>query len=184
MLKGKHILIGVSGSIAAYRACDLIERLKEEGALVQCIMTEAAKKFITPETLRALSNRPVYSDLFDEHLFEGPLHTTLAESSDLIVIAPASCHLIARMAVGLCNDLITNVLMAAKKPVLMVPAMNDNMYHHPMTQKNIRKLAAIGYHFLAPEKGQLVCGHYGVGHIASQANIFSRIKELLNAKKK
>lgn len=184
MLKGKKILIGVSGSIAAYRVCDLIEQLKAEEAQVQCVMTQAAKHFITASTLRALSGRPVYSEMFEEHPFEGPLHTTLADDSDLIVVVPTSCNLIARLAVGLCNDLLTGIIIAAKKPILLVPAMNDNMYQHPLTQKNIRELAAIGYHFLAPEKGQLICGRYSIGHIASQQNIFSRIKELLNEKKK
>lgn len=184
MLKNKKILIGVSGSIAAYRVCDLIEELKEEGAEVQCVITEAGKQFITKQTLRALSGRPVYSDLFEEHSFSGPLHTTLADESDLIVLVPTSCSLIARLATGICNDLVTNIVMATKKPVLIVPAMNDNMYSHPVTQKNIRELAQIGYHFLAPEKGQLICGRYSIGHIASQKNIVSRINELLNAKKK
>ena len=184
MLKNKKILIGVSGSIAAYRVCDLIERLKEDGAEAQCVLTEAGKQFITGQTLRALSGRPVYSNVFEEHSSPGPLHTTLADESDLIVIVPASCNLIARMASGICDDLLTNIVMAAKKPILIVPAMNDNMYSHPLTQKNIRELAAIGYHFLAPEKGQLVCGRYSVGHIASQQNILSRIKELVNGKKK
>ncbi len=184
MLKGKKILIGVTGSIAAYRACDLIERLKEEGAEIQCVMTSAGKRFITPDTLRALSGRPVYSDLFEGHSFPGPLHTTLADESDLIVIVPASCNVMARLASGICDDLLTNIVMATQQPVLIVPAMNDNMYSHPFTQKNIRELAAIGYHFLAPEKGQLICGRYSVGHIASEKNILSRIKELVNARKK
>lgn len=184
MLANKKILIGVTGSIAAYRVCDLIEELKADGAEIQCVLTEGGRQFITPATLRALSGRPVYSDLFEEHAFSKPLHTTLADNSDLIVIAPASCNVIARMAAGICDDLLTNIVMAAQKPVLLVPAMNDHMYQHPMTQKNIRELAAIGYNFLAPEKGQLVCGRLGVGHIASQGNIVSRIKELMNAKKK
>ena len=175
-------MLGVSGSIAAYRVCDLIEELKAAEAEVQCVMTQSAKHFITPETLRALTGKPAYSNLFDEHPFNTPLHTTLADQSDLIVIAPASCNLIARMAGGICNDLLTNVVMATQKPILVVPAMNDNMYHHPLTQKNIRELAAIGYHFLAPEKGQLICGRHSVGHVASCQNIFSRIKELLNTK--
>ena len=184
MLKDKKILLGISGSIAAYRVCDLIEGLKEEGAEVQCVLTEAGKQFITKQTLRALTGQPVYSDLFEEHSFRGPLHTTLADESDLIVLVPASCSLIGRLSSGICNDLVTNIVMAASKPVLIVPAMNDNMYNHPITQKNIRELAQIGYHFLAPEKGQLICGRYSIGHIASQKNIISRIKELVNAKKK
>ena len=184
MSLNKKILIGVSGSIAAYRVCDLIEELKEGGAQIQCVLTEAGKHFITRSTLRALSGRPVYSDLFEEHAFEGPLHTTLADDSDLIVIVPASCDIIARMAAGICNDLLTNIVMATKKPILIVPAMNDNMYAHPMTQKNIRELSAIGYHFLAPEKGPLVCGRNSVGHVAAQEKIISSIQELLNAKKK
>ncbi len=184
MLNGKKVLIGVTGSIAAYRVCDLIEQLKEKGAEVQCVLTQTANRFITKDTLRALSGRPVYSDLFEEHSFPGPLHTTLADESDVIVIAPASCNIIARLSSGICDDLLTNIVMATKKPVLLVPAMNDNMYQHPLTQKNIRELAAIGYHFLAPEKGQLVCGRYSVGHIASGQNIFTRIKELLHVKKK
>ncbi|MBI4970624.1 MAG: hypothetical protein HZC17_02150 [Candidatus Omnitrophica bacterium] len=103
MLANKKILIGVTGSIAAYRVCDLIEELKADGAEIQCVLTEGGRQFITPATLRALSGRPVYSDLFEEHAFSKPLHTTLADNSDLIVIAPASCNVIARMAAGICE---------------------------------------------------------------------------------
>jgi len=177
-MENKKILIGVTGSISAYRVCDLIQELKLEKADVQSVLTSGGKHFITAATLKALTSKAVYSDMFDDHAFGGPLHTTLADDSDLIVVAPASCNFIAKFAAGICDDLLLGIVMATQKPILIVPAMNDNMYNHPMTQKNIESLKAIGVHFLEPETGQLVCGRFSVGHIASGESILSTIKEL------
>ncbi len=179
MVQGKKILIGVTGSISAYRVCDLIEALKAEGAEIQCILTQGGKRFMTPDTLRALTGKPAYSDMFQDHAFSGPLHTVLADEADLIAVIPSSCDFIAKLAAGICDDLLSATIIASKAPVLIAPAMNDNMFSHPMTQKNIQALEAIGYQFVAPEEGQLVCGRFSMGHIASQDKLKSSIETLL-----
>ena len=147
----KKIILCVSGSIAAYKACELIRDLREEGASVTCVMTGSAQKFVTPLTLKALSANPVYVDPFSSEADWAVLHTTLADEADLILVCPASANVIARLACGMADDLVTSVVLASRAKVLIVPAMNDNMYAHPMTQENIAKLRKI-YHFIDPIK--------------------------------
>ncbi len=179
-LKGKKILLCVTGSIAAYRVCDLIGRLKENGIGIACAMTKGALQFITPLTIRSLSGGKVYTDLFTE--FEGVLHTSLADESDLILVMPASANVIARLANGFADDLVTATILASRAAVLVVPAMNDNMYRNPITQGNLKRLREIGYEFVDPVKGPLVCGREDIGHIAADETILSKIRSLLKGK--
>lgn len=176
-IKAKKILLAVSGSIAAYKVCDLIEELRKEGGVVQCVMTKSAQMFIPPLVLRSLTGKRVFTDLFDE--YEGVLHTSLADESDLVLIAPASANVIARLSQGMADDLITSVCLAAKAPVLIVPAMNDRMFLHPLTQENIKKLESMGYQFIRPVKGHLVCGREEIGHIPPNKAILDKVYELI-----
>jgi phosphopantothenoylcysteine synthetase/decarboxylase len=180
-LSDKTVLVCVSGSIAAYRACDLVRNLRQEGASVVCLMTEAAQKFITSLTLRSLSGNPVYTDMFSEPENWEVAHVGLAHRADLILMMPATADLIARLAAGFANDLVTSVALASRAPILIVPAMNDGMYLHAITQENISRLKQIGYHFVAPIEGDLVCGQVGVGHIADNRAILAEIQTLIHA---
>lgn len=182
-LKGKTILLCITGSIAAYRACDLVRDLRADGADIICLMTEAATRFVTPLTFHSLSGHPVYTDPFSEREDWNILHTTLADRADLILIAPATADIIARLAAGLASDLVTSVVLASRARVLIVPAMNDNMFSHSITQENIRKLAKIGYRFAEPVEGDLVCGRIGVGHIQENDAVLSAVQKMFHAGK-
>lgn len=179
-LKKKTILFCVTGSIAAYRACDLVRELKREGADVVCLMTKCAQEFVTPLTFRSLTGNQVHADAFSPVEEWNVLHTSLADRADLILIAPATANVIARLAAGFADDLVTSVVLASKAPVLIVPAMNDNMYHHPLTQENMEKLRRFNYHFENPIEGDLACGRKAVGHIADPCSILQHIDRLLN----
>ncbi len=178
-MKNKKILLCVTGSIAVYRVCDFIGNLREKGFLITCALTRSALEFITPLTLRSLTGREVYSDLFTE--YKGVLHTTLADESDLILVMPASANVIARLANGFADDLVTSTILASRAKVLLVPAMNDNMFRNPLTQENMKKLRSIGYEFVEPVKGHLVCGREEIGHIASQETVFAKIQSLIKS---
>ena len=178
-LKNKKILLIITGSIAAYKIPDLIQALREEGARVICVLTEAAKKFVTPLTVRAVSGEPVYDDFFTPHSPYDVIHTSLAELADLILVAPASANFIARLAAGLANDLASSIILAAKRPVLLAPAMNDQMYQNPLTQENIQKLKRIGYRFADPVEGYLICGREALGHISEPQTITRFVIETL-----
>ena len=180
-LKNKTILLCITGSIAAYRSCDLVRDLRAEGADVICLMTEAAKQFVTPLTFHSLSGHPVYSDPFSNEEDWSVLHTTLADRANIILIAPATADVIARLAAGFANDLVTSVVLASKASVLIAPAMNDNMFRHPITQENIKKLQKIGYRFVEPIEGDLVCGRIGVGHIAENEVVLDALRKTLHA---
>ena len=180
-LKGKTILLCVTGSIAAYRACDLVRDLRTQGADVVCLMTEAATHFVSALTFHSLSGNPVYSDPFSEREDWSVLHTTLADRASLILIAPATADIIARLAGGFASDLVTSVVLASKAQVLIAPAMNDNMFAHPITQENIQKLEGIGYRFVEPIEGDLVCGRIGVGHIAENEVVLEQVQKTLHA---
>lgn len=177
-LNGKTVLLCVTGSIAAYRACDLLRDLKCEGANVFCLMTEAATRFVTPLTFHSLSGNPVYSDPFSSQEDWNVLHTTLADQADLILIAPATADMIARLAHGFANDLVSSVVLASRAKVMVVPAMNDNMYAHATTQENLKKLRKIGYQLVSPITGDLICGRVGMGHIEANENILKAVYSL------
>lgn len=183
-LKDKTILLIVTGSIAAYKIPDLIQALKEEGARIVSVLTDAAKKFVTPLTLRAVSGGPVYDDFFTVQSPYDVIHTSLAELADLILIAPASANFIARLAAGFANDLATSILLAADRPVLLAPAMNDRMYLSPLTQENLGKLRRLGYSFADPVKGYLICGKEALGHISEPSAIVRQAVEILQTSRR
>src|SRR5512134_2021773 len=165
-LAGKRILLVVAGGIAAYKCLELIRRLRERGAAVRCILTAAAREFVTPLSLSALSEDKVYSELFSL-TDEGEMgHIRLSREADLVVVAPATADLLARMAAGLANDLATTALLATDKPVLVAPAMNVRMWDHAATQANLRTLAARGVLSVGPGEGDMACGEWGMGRMA------------------
>ena len=179
-LKNKTVLLIVTGSIAAYKAPDLIQSLREEGARVVTVLTEAGKKFVTPLTVRAVSGEAVYDDFFTTQSPYDVIHTSLAELADIILVAPASANFIARSAAGLANDLAACILLACDRPVVIAPAMNDRMYQNPLTQENIQKLKKLGYRFIDPIEGRLVCGKEALGHISEPETITGQIVEALS----
>ena len=180
-LAGSTIILGVTGSIAAYKAADLVSKLKQRGGEVFTVVTRAAREFIAPLTFETLSGNPVYADLFEEHRQFSPVHISLAEKADLLVIAPATANFIGKMAVGLADDLLSSVVMATRAPLIIAPAMNTGMYENQIVQANIRKLADIGVTFVGPESGYLACGYEGWGRMASTDTIIREIETFLSA---
>lgn len=176
----KTVVHIVTGSIAAYKAGDLVTELRENGLRVVCVMTESAKHFTTPLVLRALSGNPVFSDFFAADSPYDVLHTSLAEEADAVLVAPASADFIAKLAAGRADDLASCIILAAQKPVLLAPAMNDHMYNHPLTRQNIAKLKSIGYQFIDPVEGHLVCGREAIGHISEPSDIAARVRKTLS----
>lgn len=179
----KNIILGVTGSIAAYRACDIASGLKKQGFSVTCIMTKEAKEFITSLSLQTLSGNKVYSDMFSSPSAKpeewSPLHTSLADSADLILIVPATANIIGKIANGICDDLLSSIIISSKAKVVFAPAMNENMYAHKSVKKNIKTLENLGYKFIGPKKGRLACGCVGMGHIADTDEIIGETKRLL-----
>jgi phosphopantothenoylcysteine decarboxylase/phosphopantothenate--cysteine ligase len=179
VLQGRRILLIVAGGIAAYKCLDLVRRLRSAGAAVRCVMTEAAKQFVTPLALAALSEDKVYSDLFSLTDESEMGHIRLSREADLVVVAPATADLIARMAAGLAGDLAGAVLLASDKPVLIAPAMNAVMWAHPATQANLATLAARGVRRVGPNAGDLACGEVGSGRMAEPDEIVAAISACL-----
>ena len=179
MKKEKNIILGITGSIAAYKTCDLINRLRERKHNVICITTKEAEEFITPLTLETLSGNKVYRDMFKLPEMREAAHISLARKADLIVMCPATANIIAKLAQGLCDDLLSSTVISSKSPVLVAPAMNDNMYKHKITQKNILELKKVGYKFIDPIRGHLACGYVGMGHLAALNEILKRIDKAL-----
>ncbi|MFZ5537066.1 MAG: bifunctional phosphopantothenoylcysteine decarboxylase/phosphopantothenate--cysteine ligase CoaBC [Pseudomonadota bacterium] len=164
-LSGKHILLGLSGGIAAYKACDLVRRLRDAGAEVRVVMTEGATHFLTPLTLQALSGHPVRASLWDETAEAAMGHIELARWADAILIAPASADVMARLAAGLADDLLTTLCLATEVPLFLAPAMNRVMWAHPATQANVQTLAARGTTLFGPAAGTQACGETGEGRM-------------------
>ena len=142
-------------------------------------MTREATRFVQPLTFEVLSGRPVLTDMFTSPQGAGPLHTSLAQQADLILIAPATANIIGKLAGGLADDILTCSVLATRAKVLLCPAMNENMYQHPMTQENIAKLKKLGYHFLGPIRGHLTCKIEGIGHFATVETIVQKVSVLL-----
>jgi len=175
MLAGKNILLIISGGIAAYKSLDLIRRMRERGASVTPVMTQAASEFVTPLSVSALAGVQVYQDLFDLTAETDMGHIQLARSADLIVVAPASADLMAKMANGLATDLASTLLLATDTPVLIAPAMNVRMWDHPATQRNLAQLIADGVHIVGPNPGDMACGEYGPGRMSEPMEIIDAI---------
>jgi phosphopantothenoylcysteine decarboxylase / phosphopantothenate---cysteine ligase len=180
-MQGKSILLIIGGGIAAYKCLDLIRRSKERGAKVRCILTHAAQQFVTPLSAAVLSEEPAFTELFDLKNETEIGHIRLSREADLIVIAPATADLLAKMAHGLCDDLASTVLLAADKPVLAAPAMNWRMWEHPATQRNLGQLKAGGVHFVGPNEGGMACGEWGMGRMAEVDEILAAVENILPA---
>jgi phosphopantothenoylcysteine decarboxylase/phosphopantothenate--cysteine ligase len=179
VFEGRRVLLIVSGGIAAYKSLELIRRLKDGGAKVRCVLTRGAENFVTPLAAAALSGEPVRREMFSA-ADEGEMdHIRLSREADLVVVAPATAHLLARMAAGLADDLASTLLLATDKPVLIAPAMNSRMWEHLATQANIATLDARGIHRIGPNSGDLACGETGSGRMAEPSEIMARIEILL-----
>ena len=176
-LENKTILLGISGSIAVYKSCDLLRRLKESGSDVYCMMSSGAQKFVTPLTFSALSGHPVHTDIWDPSLWK-MAHIELAEKADLVLIAPSSAHCISQLAHGAANTLIPATVLATSAPILLAPAMHEKMWLHPSTQFNVKTLKSYGTHFVGPLKGPLL-GSIGWGRMASTAEIINTAENIL-----
>ncbi|MDP2911728.1 MAG: flavoprotein [Candidatus Omnitrophota bacterium] len=178
-MKTKNIIIGVTASVACYKALDVIGALKKSGANVTVILTKEAEEFIKPILFQAVSgNKTISHDMFKLSEEWDIEHVSLAEKADCIAIIPATANIIAKVASGICDDTLTCAICATKAPVLFAPAMNDRMYENKITQENIKKLKGLGYHFTGPVKGMLVCGKVGMGHIQGTNKIIEEIKQL------
>lgn len=181
-LAGKKILLGISGGIAAYKCADLTRRLKERGAEVQVVMTKAAKEFITPLTMQAVSVRPVSDSLLDPAAEASMGHIELAKWADLILLAPATADLIARMAAGMGNDLLTTLVLATDAPVAVSPAMNQQMYRNVATQENIATLSRRGMEIWGPAAGEQACGDIGPGRMLEPMQLVALCEQFFQPK--
>lgn len=175
MLSNKNVIVGVCGGIAAYKAADLVSRLKKQNAKVDVIMTENATKFVSPLTFQTLATSPVYVDMFAEPKHFDVEHISLAKRADVFIIAPATANVIGKIANGIADDLLTTTIMATRAKVIFAPAMNTNMYLNPIVQKNIAYLRELGYEFIEPGTGMLACKDYGPGRMAEPAEIVEYI---------
>jgi phosphopantothenoylcysteine decarboxylase/phosphopantothenate--cysteine ligase len=183
-LDGQTILLGVTGSIAAYKAADIASELTKLGANVFVVMTKEATHIIAPLTLQVLSRNPVGVDLWEEGKGWQPGHIELADKANLLLVAPATANILANFAHGLAPDLLTSIYLATPAPVLIAPAMNGKMLAHPATQANLKILRERGNHFIDPASGLLACGYEGEGKLAPVADIVKRVEELLAEKNK
>ena len=179
----KNVVLGVTGSIAAYKAVDLASQLVKEGFAVNVVLTEDAQKFITALPFKTISRRPVVTDLYDEEEGWKPTHITLADAADLLVIAPATANVIAKLAHGIADDALTCIALAlpVRTRVLVAPAMNGKMWIHPATQANVATLKSRGVEFVGPDEGMLSCGYEGVGRLDTIPSIVARVKAVAAA---
>ena len=178
ILKGKVVLLGLTGSIAIYKSCELARRLKEEGAEVFCLMTQGAARFIAPLTFGALSGNAVETDLWDDKLWK-MAHLECAEKANIYLIAPASANCLAKLANGFTDDIVSAAVSATRAPVLLAPAMHEGMWLNRATQANVKQLKSYGVHFVGPERGELLRGNIGWGRLAEVSSIISEIKKIL-----
>lgn len=173
------VLLGVTGSIAAYKAADIASQLVKLGCDVHVFMTEGAERFITPLTLQTLSRNEVVTDQQQLKSSWKPVHIALADAASLLLIAPASANILAELAHGMANRPLTEVALAVRAPVLIAPAMNGHMWDHPATRQNVGTLKERGCSFIGPAEGMLACGYEGIGRLAEVAHIVSEVREVL-----
>jgi phosphopantothenoylcysteine decarboxylase/phosphopantothenate--cysteine ligase len=178
-LQGKEVLLGVAGGIAAYKAVDLVSRLVKLGASVNVIMTRNATQLVRPLTFRSISRNPVVIDMFAETADWQPKHVALADKADILVIAPATANIIAKLAHGIADDMLSTTALAARCPILVAPAMNCHMFDNPIFQENMRTLRRHNFAFVGPEYGQLACGYEGKGRLADVEKIIQKIQYVL-----
>ncbi|MDI6605831.1 MAG: flavoprotein [Candidatus Omnitrophota bacterium] len=194
MAKSKEVILGITASIAIYKSCDILRRLKGLGFCVRVVMTQEAEELIRPVVFQSLSGDKVYrGSLFTEpdacKLENNGLpsnrqsqeieHVSLADQADLVLVAPATANIIAKIASGICDDLLSCVICATDAPVLIAPAMNEGMYRNKITQGNIKKLKSLGYRFVGPKRGKLACGNKGIGCLAEVETIIKEVKKIL-----
>jgi phosphopantothenoylcysteine decarboxylase len=177
----KNIILGITGSIAAYKAADVASLLTKAGHIVTAVMTADAQEFITPLTLQVLTRQPVVTGLYDEKQSWRPGHIQLADSADLLLIAPATANVLAKIAAGIADDALTAIALATRAPILHAPAMNGKMWTHPATVRNVETLRSWGHHFIGPDDGLLACGYEGTGRLWPVEGIVQRAGELLAA---
>lgn len=182
VLKGKSVVLCVTGGIAAYKAADLVSRLRKQGAAVYVIMTASATRFLSPLTLEVLSEHRVVTDMFDRTFTWEVEHISLAKRADVFVIAPATANVIGKAAHGIADDMVSTTLMATRAPMVIAPAMNTNMYENPVVQENISMLRARGVTFVSPASGRLACGDTGTGKLADPADIVRAIEDAATPK--
>ena len=183
MLKGKHVVLGVTGGIAAYKACEVVSRLRKLGADVDVIMTENATKLVAPLTFETLSRRPVTIDTFERAESWDVKHISLAQKADVMLVAPATANLMAKLAHGIADDMLTTTLLATKAPVLLAPAMNTGMWTAQATQENLRTLKGRGVLTVGPDSGLLACGDTGAGRMSEPAQIVEAVTAVLHPKR-
>lgn len=179
-MQNKRVLLGVTGGIAAYKACDLTSKLTQQGADVRVVMTESATKFVSPLTFQALSRNPVYTDTFDEKDPKKIAHIDLADWAELAIIAPATANIIAKLALGLGDDMLSTLFLATRATTYIAPAMNVHMYQNQAVQKNMKLLTEYGYHFIEPGAGYLACGYVGKGRLEEPLEIIKAIRNHQN----
>ncbi len=178
-MEKKNILIAVSGGIAVYKVCDLVSKLSRENTDIRVLMTEHAKEFVSPITFEALSHNPVSSSMFHDELRDPIPHITLAKWADVIICAPATANLIAKMTAGIADDLMTSTLLAATCPIIICPAMNTHMLENPVTQRNLKTAAELGWHILDPDYGRLACIDEGKGRLPDTPTLMKAIFDVL-----
>ena len=175
MKRNNRVLLGVTASVAIYKACEIVRRLKDKNFEVTVVMSRDAKEFISPLLFESLSGNKTYSCIFDEPVKWDIEHISLANWANVVLIAPATANCIAQIACGICDDLLTCVVSATKAPVIICPAMNENMFTNKITQGNIRRLKNVGYSFVAPRSGKLACGVVGQGCLADIETIVDAV---------
>jgi phosphopantothenoylcysteine decarboxylase/phosphopantothenate--cysteine ligase len=175
----KHIILGVTGSIAIYKACEIIRRLRAKNFSVAVVMTAEAEEFIRPIVFQFLSQNKVYKGLFEDIDSWDIEHVSLAEKANLVLIAPATANIIGKLSHGIYDDLLTCVVCATKAPVLICPAMNDNMYNNLVVQENIHRLTSLGFKFVEPKIGKLASGKTGIGCLAEVEKIIAEVEKVI-----
>jgi phosphopantothenoylcysteine decarboxylase/phosphopantothenate--cysteine ligase len=178
-LHGREVIVAICGGIAAYKVAEVVSKLVQAGAGVSVVMTDSAQKFVTPLTFQALSGRPVRTSTWDLQDSSDPQHISLTEKSDLLLVAPATADMIAKVAHGLCDDLVSVMIAAAACPVVFAPAMNNRMWDNPIAQENVAKLKLHGYQFIGPEAGWLACRNVGAGRLTEAAEIVEQVCAML-----
>ena len=182
MLSGKRIVLGVTGGIAVYKAVDLVSRLRKAGAEVRVVMTKAAAEFVTPLTFKEISGNAVAVSMWAEKQEFNVEHIALADWADMIIVAPATANILAKAANGIADDLLSTVILAAKSPIIVCPAMNCQMYANPITQNNLKKLSEFGFVIMPPASGFLACGTSGIGRLPEPSEILSFVRHYLSLK--
>ncbi|RYD26169.1 MAG: phosphopantothenoylcysteine decarboxylase [Verrucomicrobiaceae bacterium] len=178
-MKPPSVLLGITGSIAAYKAAEIASQLTKRGCDVTAVMTSDAQEFITPLTLQVLTRNPVVTGLYDEKQSWRPGHIHLADNAALVLIAPATANILAKLAAGLADDALSAICLATRAPILHAPAMNGKMWAHPATVRNVETLAGWGHRFIGPEAGLLACGYEGLGRLWPVEGIVERALEIL-----